>query len=157
MNSTFKNAFHDLIFTLMYYQFNKEKKVLIKDDSKSKKEYSIDLQLEKMVLEELKKFEKSQLYLDSTFNINKLAKKLNTNTSYLSSIINEKKGKTFKQYITELRMSHLIKIIQKDSKYKRYTIHALGEEIGYTNASSFSRSFKNYTGKTPTEYLKTID
>ena len=146
-----------LIFTLMYYQFNKEKKEPIKDDSKSKKEYSIDLQLEQMVLEELKKFEKSQLYLDSAFNINKLAKKLNTNTSYLSSIINEKKGKTFKQYTTELRMSYLIKIIQKDSKYKRYTIQALGEEIGYTNASSFSRSFKNYTGKTPTEYLKSID
>ena len=54
-------------------------------------------------------------------------------------------------------MSYLIKIIQKDSKYKRYTIQALGEEIGYTNASSFSRSFKNYTGKTPTEYLKSID
>ena len=108
------------------------------------------------MLLELEKFEKSKIYLDSTFNINILAKQLNTNTSYLSSIVNEKKGKTFKQYITELRINYLITIIQKDSKYRKYTIQALGEEIGYTNASSFSRSFKKFTGLTPTNYLNSL-
>lgn len=85
-----------------------------------------------------------------------MAKNLNTNTSYLSSIINQKKGKTFKQYITELRITYLIKLLNSDAKFKKYTIKALGQEIGYTNASAFSRAFKNYNGITPSEFIKTI-
>jgi len=145
-----------LIVVIGYYFFYKEKKKTIVFNQPQKKDYTINLELEQTVLLELEKFEKSKIYLDSTFNINKLAKQLNTNTSYLSSIVNEKKGKTFKQYITELRMNYLITIIQKDSKYKKYTIQALGEEIGYTNASSFSRSFKNFKGLTPSDYLKSL-
>ena len=145
-----------LFVVIGYYFFNKEKKKTIVFNKPQKKDYSINLELEQTVLLELEKFEKSKNYLDSTFNINKLAKQLNTNTSYLSSIVNEKKGKTFKQYITELRINYLITIIQKDSKYRKYTIQALGEEIGYTNASSFSRSFKKFTGLTPTNYLNSL-
>ena len=145
-----------LFVVIGYYFFNEEKKKTIVFNQPQKKDYSINLELEQTVLLELEKFEKSKIYLDSTFNINKLAKQLNTNTSYLSSIVNEKKGKTFKQYITELRMNYLTTIIQKDLKYRKYTIQALGEEIGYTNASSFSRSFKNFTGLTPTDYLNSL-
>ena len=46
-----------------------------------------------MVLQELKEFELSKDYLDSTFSIHQLAKNLNTNTSYLSFIIDENKSK----------------------------------------------------------------
>ena len=145
-----------LFFILMYYLSYKEKKKTINVKQPQKKDYSIHIKIEEMVLKELKKFELSKDYLDSTFSIHQLAKNLNTNTSYLSSVINEKKGKTYKQYLTELRINYLITILQKDSKYKKYTIQALGEEIGYTNASSFSRSFKNYLGKTPSEYINSL-
>ena len=145
-----------LFFILMYYLSYKEKKKTINVKQPQKKDYSIHIEIEEMVLKELKKFELSKDYLDSTFSIHQLAKNLNTNTSYLSSVINEKKGKTYKQYLTELRINYLITILQKDSKYKKYTIQALGEEIGYTNASSFSRSFKNYLGKTPSEYINSL-
>ena len=105
----------------------------------------------------LGKFELSKDYLDSTFSIHQLAKNLNTNTSYLSSVINEKKGKTYKQYIAELRMNYLLNLINKEPKYRKYTIEALGNKIGYTNASSFSRSFKNFTRLSPSEYLNSLN
>ena len=145
-----------LFFILMYYLFYKEKKKTINVKQPQKKDYSINIEIEEMVLKELKKFELSKDYLDSTFSIHQLAKNLNTNTSYLSSVINEKKGKTYRQYITELRINYLIKILTTNSKFRKYTIEALGEEIGYTNASSFSRSFKNFTGLTPTNYLNSL-
>jgi len=144
------------LFILMYYFSLIDKKKTTDVKQPQKKDYSIHIEIEEMVLKELKKFELSKDYLDSTFSIHQLAKNLNTNTSYLSSVINEKKGKTYKQYLTELRINYLITILQKDSKYKKYTIQALGEEIGYTNASSFSRSFKNYLGKTPSEYINSL-
>ncbi len=71
-----------------------------------------------------------------------LTKKLNTNTTYLSYIINKTKSKTLKNYITELKIEYLIKF--------------LTEEIGYTNASEFIRAFKKYKGVTPLEFIKTL-
>ena len=145
-----------IIIVIYFLKKIKNKKITTENVLPPKKDYSIHIEIEEMVLKELKKFELSKDYLDSTFSIHQLAKNLNTNTSYLSSVINEKKGKTYKQYLTELRINYLITILQKDSKYKKYTIQALGEEIGYTNASSFSRSFKNYLGKTPSEYINSL-
>jgi AraC-like DNA-binding protein len=145
-----------IIIVIYFLKKIKNKKITTENVIPPKKNYSINIEIEEMVLKELKKFELSKDYLDSTFSIHQLAKNLNTNTSYLSSVINEKKGKTYKQYLTELRINYLITILQKDSKYKKYTIQALGEEIGYTNASSFSRSFKNYLGKTPSEYINSL-
>jgi len=146
-----------LIITIGLYLLKKEKKRSSENLTTPKKDYSINLELEEMVLRELENFEISEIYLDSTFNINKLAKQLNTNTSYLSSIVNEKKGKTYKQYIAELRMNYLLNLINKEPKYRKYTIEALGNKIGYTNASSFSRSFKNFTGLSPSEYLNSLN
>jgi len=146
-----------LIITIGLYLLKKEKKRSSENLTTPKKDYSINLELEEMVLRELENFEISEIYLDSTFNINKLAKQLNTNTSYLSSIVNEKKGKTYKQYIAELRMNYLLNLINKESKYRKYTVEALGNKIGYTNASSFSRSFKNFTGLSPSEYLNSLN
>ena len=53
-----------------------------------------------MVLEELKEFELSKDYLDSTFSIHQLTKNLNTNTSHLSFIINENKLKKVTHRVT---------------------------------------------------------
>ena len=146
-----------LIITIGLYLLKKEKKRSSENLTTSKKDYSINLELEEMVLRELENFEISEIYLDSTFNINKLAKQLNTNTSYLSSIVNEKKEKTYKQYIAELIMNYLLNLINKEPKYRKYTIEALGNKIGYTNASSFSRSFKNFNGLSPSEYLNSLN
>ena len=145
-----------IIIVIYFLKKIKNKKITTENVLPPKKNYSINIEIEEMVLKELKKFELSKDYLDSTFSIHQLAKNLNTNTSYLSSVINEKKGKTYRQYITELRINYLIKILTTNSKFRKYTIEALGEEIGYTNASSFSRSFKNFTGLTPTNYLNSL-
>ena len=147
---------------MAYIFYRKRKKTisalegLEKNTSTPKKEYSISKSLEEDVLTRLQEFENSSLFLDEKLNIQRLAKNFGTNSSYLSSIINEKKGKTFKQYIGELRINYLIKTLQSDTKLRSYTIQALAQEIGYTNASSFSRAFKNQMGITPSEFIKKL-
>ena len=116
----------------------------------------IKKELEQKLLEKLLVFEKSTLFLDHKFNLQILAKKLKTNTSYLSYIINEKKGRTFKQYTTELRINYLLREIDNNHQLRKYTIKALGKEIGYTDASAFTRAFKNFTGKSPSEYISSL-
>lgn len=144
---------------LVFKFYKKGRKLSNEEDSntqKHKKEYSIDKSLEETVLKSLTELENSTRYLDNDFNIQLLAKQLHTNTSYLSSIINEKKKKTFKQYIGELRINYLITKLKSDEKFRSYTIQALAEEIGYSNASAFTRAFKKQTGKTPSEFLKEL-
>lgn len=126
-------------------------------DLSQKTEYNIDEQLEEKLLKGLNELENSTDFLDINFNINTLAKRLETNTSYLSYTINKEKNKSFKQYITELRIEHLIKKLKEDPKFRNYTIKFIAEEIGYTNASAFTRAFKKYKGITPSDFIKSLD
>ena len=151
-----------LLFYFSYRQNQKSKtikNIFIQDKKTSqpkKKQKYINKELEEKLLEKLLVFEKSTLFLDHKFNIQILAKKLKTNTSYLSYIINEKKGRTFKQYTTELRINYLLREIDNNLQLRKYTIKALGKEIGYTDASAFTRAFKNFTGKSPSEYISSL-
>lgn len=121
-----------------------------------KKEYNIDEKLEKTLLKGINELENTKDYLDPNFSINILAKKLNTNTSYLSYIINKESNQSFKQYITGLRIEYLIKKLIEENKFRNYTIKSLAEEIGYTNASAFTRAFKKYKGITPSDFIKSL-
>jgi AraC-like DNA-binding protein len=49
---------------------------------------------------------------------------------------------SFKKYITQLRIEYLIKELKEEHIYRNYTIKYLAEEIGYTNASAFTRVLK---------------
>ena len=108
----------------------------------------------KRILDQLSEFENSELFLDKDFNLSVLAKMLNTNTSYLSKIINEHKQKTFKQYLVGLRIKVLLNSLDENPMMRKHSIEALAESIGYSNASSFTRIFKNYLGASPSSFLK---
>ena len=122
-----------------------------------KKEYNIDEDLEEKILSGISKLHKTEYYLKSDFNIQTFAKKLNTNTSYISYIINKEYNQSFKEYLTRLRIDYLVEKLQKEKKYKKYTIKFLAEEIGYTNASAFTRVFKKHKGITPSQFIKNIE
>lgn len=149
-----------IIYTLKKRKINKTKnEQIIAETEKSliktkKIDYNIDKNLEKRIIKELKELENSTLFLSANFSIIDLAKKMKTNTSYLSFIINKNKNTSFKQYLLELRINYLIQKLETDKKYKKYTIQTLAEEIGYTNASAFTRAFKKQMKCTPSTYIK---
>ena len=113
-----------------------------------------DKEFVEKILSGLSKFDKTQLYLDKDFNIKKLAELLNTNTTYLSSIINNYKNQTFKYYLSELRINFAVKKMNNDQKFLKFKIESMGKEVGYSNASSFTRAFKRIKNITPSEYIK---
>lgn len=116
---------------------------------------AIDDQLLHDLVDGLDKVIKAELFLDKNFNLANLAKMLNTNTAYLSKIINEKEGKSFKQYIMELRINALIKALDEKPVMQKHSVEALANYAGYANSSSFSRAFKTVVNKSPSEYIKT--
>jgi AraC-like DNA-binding protein len=155
-----------IAFFITFFFYRKSKKTTLKFDKINnqiqntqvleKTAYNLNVELENKILSGINELEKSTDYLDSSFNINVLAKKINTNTSYLSYTINKIKNKSFKQYITELKIEYLIKKLKLDKKYRKYTIKYLAEEIGYTSASAFTRAFKKHKGIIPSEFIKSL-
>jgi AraC-like DNA-binding protein len=108
------------------------------------------------ILEKLQLFESDSGFLDSMITIQKVAISLNTNSKYLSKIINEFKGKSFVQYSNDLRIEYSIIQLKKDPKLRNYTIQALAMEFGFNNAESFSTAFFKNTGIKPTYFIKEL-
>ncbi|BBI36543.1 helix-turn-helix domain-containing protein [Cohnella abietis] len=77
-----------------------------------------------------------------------IAGKLNISIGYMGKYIKNKTGKTFNEYLEEIRISKA-KLILTETDDK---IHEVANKVGYQNANSFTRMFKRITGATPGEY-----
>lgn len=126
----------------------------VKQDDKMKVEGLTDEMVDK-ILHSLKKFEEDKFYLKEDITINELAECLNTNKTYLSKVINVVKKKPFNNYVNELRLVHAIQLL-KSGEYKKYTMKAISKEAGFKSKSTFNIAFKEYTGMTPSEFVKSI-
>lgn len=108
------------------------------------------------ILEGLKTFEKKEQYLRQECTLSYVAKKLKTNTSYLSNVINTYKEKSFKAYLSELRINAALIRLKNDPKLRAYTIQAIAEEFGFKRQETFSKAFKTQTKMLPSRYIKSL-
>ncbi len=108
------------------------------------------------ILQKLKNLEAQEFYLNPKYNLYATAKKIETNTTYLSSILNTHKKMTFTEYLNNLRIQYTLARLEDDKKFRMYTIKAIAKEVGYKSHGSFSRAFKAKTGENPSTYLKKI-
>lgn len=100
-------------------------------------------------------FEKSKPYKSLDFNIQSLAKALQTNTSYISRAINLKNEKGFKGLLNYYRIEQVKKDFLNNHQ-KRYTIKHIYTDAGFSHQASFNRIFKELEGMTPNEFIKDI-
>ena len=70
------------------------------------------------LLEKLKALEKEELFQQPNYTLNLVAKKLQTNSSYLSKTVNEYMDITFAEYSNRLRINSIIKKINKQKVYR---------------------------------------
>lgn len=131
----------------------KTKQIVPKSNNQPKK---ISDQQAESILAALEKFEQNHGFLNSKTSLTTLAKKANTNTSYLSKVINTHKGQTFKNYITTLRINYALQRLKNDKQFRSYSIKGISEELGFKSEGSFSRAFKAQTGIYPSYFIKNI-
>ncbi|MFC4510203.1 AraC family transcriptional regulator [Flavobacterium buctense] len=119
------------------------------------KQYSQEISpdIEAGILKKLEKFEQSKKYLEKDMTLAKMAVFLNTNTKYVTKIIAKHRGKGTIDYITDLKINHIIEILKKETKYRNYTHKALGEEAGFGSTQNFTRAFKERNGISPTYFI----
>ncbi|MGH2664668.1 hypothetical protein [Flavobacterium sp.] len=83
------------------------------------------------ILKNIEKFERNKKYLDKDVNLVKLASLLNTNTKYASKIIARYHDKGTIEYVSDLKIDHIVELLKNENKYRNYTNKAPGEEAGF--------------------------
>ncbi|MDV7698034.1 helix-turn-helix domain-containing protein [Chryseobacterium soli] len=129
-----------------------------KDDESNRKrnEPIMTSETETKLLELLEEFEKGILYNSKNMSLPFLAGELNTNTKYLSYVINQHKNADFKTYINRLRITYIVDKLINDEKYRQYKISILADECGFSSHSKFASVFKAVTDFSPSAYIKHI-
>ncbi len=117
------------------------------------KNTSIPKETEALLLSKLEKFESGKKYLSKDISLAQMAAIFDTNTKYLSEVINKYKKKNFNAYINELRISYIVSKLKSDPKYLNYKVSYLAEECGFSSHSIFSAAFKSATGITPNVFI----
>jgi len=110
----------------------------------------------KGILERLhEKIEIEKVYLQMDLSIHKLAQQMDTNTSYLSKIINDYYQQNFNSFVNKYRILAAQEMMHQ-KKYRNYTIEAIAHECGFRSKSSFNKAFKQAIGLTPGIYIQKI-
>lgn len=89
--------------------------------------------------------------------MNSLAKEINTNSSYLSKVINITKSESFAHYLNNLKIDFAVDKLSKDKKFKSFTIKAIAEDSGFNTAQSFTNAFYKKTGIYPSYFIKQLE
>ena len=117
----------------------------------------IDEELIEKIAIGLKKLEQKEAFLNPNFKLAFVAKKVNTNTAYLSQYFNQTIQKTFSEYTQELRVQYVLQKLNDAPYFRKYTLQAIAEEVGYKDAKTFVRVFKKQTGISPNYYIEKLE
>lgn len=114
----------------------------------------VTLTITKDLLVKLKRFEEKKQFTQKGLTIQKLAIQFETNSNYLSHVINEQKGMNFNKYLGELRIKHITCLLFEKNIYLNYTIETLARECGIASRQNFSDLFYEINGIRPTDFIR---
>ncbi|MEM1137155.1 MAG: helix-turn-helix domain-containing protein [Bacteroidota bacterium] len=104
----------------------------------------------------LEQIESRKLYLNVDLTLENLAAELKTSSRVLSESINHFASLSFNKYINSLRIKTFQEYI-KANRHKKFNIFGVAREAGFKSKATFNRVFKEFTGQTPSEYIKEIE
>jgi AraC-like DNA-binding protein len=91
------------------------------------------------------------LFKNPDVKLKDLADELNVSKHHLSQLLNDNLGKSFAQYINELRVEEAKRLLVENNQF---TLEAIGFEAGFSSKSTIYATFKKGVGQTPAEYKK---
>lgn len=109
------------------------------------------------ILKKLDVFESDKGFLSSELSLMTMARDFETNSNYLSRVINLKMEKNFSKYINDLRIDFAVKELRSNPKFRRYTIKAIAMESGFSSTESFRRAFYNRNKIYPSFFIKRLE
>ena len=117
----------------------------------------INPELTAQILAKLERFEKNQKYTAKDMTLQKLATELDFNSKYVSRVILQHRGKKFVDYINDLKIDYVVEMLQKESRWRKYTHRALAAEAGLGSPQNFSRLFRNRMQMPPAFFIEELE
>lgn len=102
----------------------------------------------------LQVMEQTEIFCESDFSIERLAAHINSNTKYVSQVINDVYAKNFRTFLNEFRVKKAMMRMNDIENYGNYTIKAIAESVGYKSQSNFINVFTKQTGIKPSVFQK---
>lgn len=98
----------------------------------------------------LKAMEYIETHFQENFTIQELADILAVNRSYLSRVFSKDLGLSIKKYLTGVRVNRSATLLAMSEE----SIENIGYKVGFSGNVSFSRTFHQIVGETPSDYRK---
>ena len=92
-------------------------------------------------------------YRDPDYSAKMLEKELETNTRYLSAVINSRFGMNYSCLLNEYRIREALHLLT-DKRYAAKNIEDISTMVGFANRQSFYAAFYKIMGETPNGYRK---
>jgi len=99
----------------------------------------------------LKEWVEKKQYLISGITIEEVSAQIGTNIKYLSVYINKYKGKTFREWINDLKIGEAKVLLLV---YPEMTVNEIALRTGFANQSNFGRQFLKHTKESPGAWRK---
>lgn len=136
-----------------YFEEKQKPKVIDPPKEKAAKQTVVPKEMEETLITKLLEFENTTGFTNQDTSLSRLALQFDTNTKYLSEVVNSHKRKNFNAYINELRINYIIDKLKNNPSYLQYKISYLAEDSGFSSHSVFATVFKQVTGISPTSFI----
>jgi AraC-like DNA-binding protein len=113
----------------------------------------IDILTINQTLESLQKVMRhDRIYLNPELTLAEVVNRTGIPQKTVSAVLNQHLGKSFNEYINEFRVEEVKKRLT-ESFPEHFTITGIAFECGFNSQATFQRTFKQFTGYSPTEFL----
>jgi AraC-like DNA-binding protein len=145
-----------IIIVWQYVLLKTKTKILLKQNIQNVKEKSVNTQVsseeESRLIKDIEfLISTNKFYKEKDITIEILAKRLLTNRTYLSEVINSHYKMNFSKWINELRVNEA-RMLLANKENNKYSIEAISEQVGFASLSAFNTNFKRVTGLTPSYF-----
>ena len=103
----------------------------------------------------LKVMEDTSIICDTDFSLDKLAELVQSNSTYISQVINSALKKSFRSFLNSYRIHEAQRLFASSDTVK-YTIEFVALKVGFKSRRAFGVIFKEVTGVTPSFYLQSL-
>ena len=144
-------SYSDLYFQALYHCRScpyQESAALIREDIKRLLDFFREQQASKSAdTYQLKALIEAN-FTDPDFSIAQLADRFHFSIAYISYLVKKEVNQNFTDYLWQLRLDKAKELLRDTDQ----SIDEISVAVGYLNASSFRRKFKQDTGLTPSQY-----
>ena len=94
------------------------------------------------------------VYCQQDFTVARLAKLVESNTTYVSQAINDHYATSFSNVLGQCRVREACRRMNDREHFGNITIEGIAAGVGFKSRTAFANAFKREVGLTPSEYLR---